>query len=74
MSETAPEVYFRKLGEFPHAALFEGVTHAWEIVARLMDFVQKLVDEADAASTEAGALRVREGLVGARACSSLQKG
>ena len=31
MSETAPEVYFRKLGEFPHAALFEGVTHAWEI-------------------------------------------
>ena len=63
MSETAPEVYFRKLGEFPHAALFEGVTHAWEIVARLMDFVQKLVDEADAASTEAGALRVEEGLV-----------
>ena len=63
MSETAPEVYFRKLGEFPHAALFEGVTHAWEIVARLMDFVQKLVDEADAPSTEAGALRVEEGLV-----------
>ena len=63
MSETAPEVYFRKLGEFPHAALFEGAAHAWEIVARLMDFVQKLVDEADAPLSEATALRVEEGLV-----------
>ena len=63
MSATAPRTYLRRLDEFPHAALFEGVTHAWEIVARLMDFVQKLVDEADAPLSEAPALRVEEGLV-----------
>ena len=63
MSATAPRTYLRRLDEFPHAALFEGVTNAWEIVARLMDFVQKLVDEADAPLSEAPALRAEEGLV-----------
>ncbi len=63
MSATASQTYLRRLDEFPHRSLFEGAAHAWEIVARLMDFVQKLVDEADAPLSEAPALRVEEGLV-----------
>ena len=63
MSVTTPETYFRKLGEFPHAALFEGAAHAWEAVGLLDDFTRKLVDEADTPLAEASALRVEEGLV-----------
>lgn len=63
MSATASQTYFRKLGEFPHRDLFEGAAHAWEAVGRLEDFVRNLVDEADAPSSEAAALRVEEGLV-----------
>ena len=63
MSATTPETYFRRLGEFPHRSLFEGAAHAWEAVGLLEDFVGKLVEEADAPSGEAAALRVEEGLV-----------
>ena len=63
MSAMAPETYFRRLGEFPHAALFDGAGHAWEAVDILEDFVRNLVEEADAPLSEAAALRVEEGLV-----------
>lgn len=63
MSATASRNYFRRLGEFPHAALFEGAAHAWEAVGLLDDFTRQLVDEADAPLGEASALRVEEGLV-----------
>ena len=63
MSATAPESYFRRLGEFPHRSLFEGADHAWEAVGILEDFVRNLVEEADAPLSEAAALRVEEGLV-----------
>ena len=63
MSATATQTYFRRLGEFPHSALFEGAAHAWEAVGLLDDFTRKLVDEADALLAEAPALRVEEGLV-----------
>lgn len=63
MSATAAQTYFRRLGEFPRAALFEGAAHAWEAVGLLDDFTRRLVDEADAPLAEAAALRVEEGLV-----------
>ena len=63
MSATTPETYFRRLGEFPHAALLKSAAHAWEAVGLLDDFTRKLVDEADAPLAEATALRVEEGLV-----------
>ena len=62
MSATAPSTYFRRLGEFPHDSLFEGVDHVWEAVDLLGDFTQKLLDEADAPLGEVSALRVEEGL------------
>ena len=63
MSATTPETYFRKLGEFPHAALLKSAAHAWEAVGLLEGFARNLVEEADAPSGEAAALRVEEGLV-----------
>ena len=63
MSATTPETYFRRLGEFPHAALLKSAAHAWEAVGLLDDFTRKLVDEADAPLAEASAFRVEEGLV-----------
>ncbi len=63
MSATATQTYFRGIGEFPHAALFEGAAHVWEAVGLLDDFTRRLVDEADAPLAEAAALRVEEGLV-----------
>lgn len=63
MSATTPETYFRRLGEFPHAGLFDGAAHAWEAVGLLEGFVRNLVDEAEASLGEAAALRVEEGLV-----------
>ena len=63
MSATTPKTYFRKLGQFPHAALLDGAAHAWEAVGRLEEFTRKLVDEADAPLSETAALRVEEGLV-----------
>ena len=63
MSATTPETYFRRLGEFPHAAFLKSAANVWEAVGLLEDFTQNLVDEADAPLSEAAALRVEEGLV-----------
>ncbi len=63
MKETAAQTYFQRLDEFPHAALFENVGRVWEAVGLLGEFVQRLVNEADARLAEADALRVEGGLV-----------
>ena len=63
MSATASQTYFRRLGEFPHAAFLKSAAHVWEAVGLLENFTRKLVDGADAPLGEAAALRVEEGLV-----------
>lgn len=37
--ELKPQYYFPSLGEFRHAALFQGVTNVWEAVAKLRSYV-----------------------------------
>ena len=63
---TAPEDYFPRLGEFPHAALFEGVGHVWEAVWALEGYLRAALESSGAAEAGPAALeglRVDEGMI-----------
>ncbi len=63
---TAPEDYFPRLAEFPHAALFEGVAHVWEAIGALEGYVRAALESSGAAEADPGALeglRVDEGMI-----------
>ncbi len=63
---TSPQTYFRRLEEFPHAALFEGIGPVWEALARLEAYVHGAIEKADApeaGEADLAGLRVEEGMI-----------
>ncbi|MFH1724962.1 MAG: hypothetical protein ABII00_10120 [Elusimicrobiota bacterium] len=63
---TSAQDYFPRLAEFPHAELFAGTRHVWEVLPRLQGYVrEKALDpgapEADAEDLRG--LRVEDGMI-----------